>query len=66
MERVTTGHWIFAGIFTVVFIIGIIYAYKDDIKKRPDLFSGSFRFLLGVILIVMVLLVIKMVSRLGS
>jgi len=63
---VTTGHWIFAGVFAVAFIIGIIYAYKDDIKKRPDLFSGSSKFLLSVILIVMVLLVIKMVSRLGS
>ncbi|MDA9121370.1 hypothetical protein N9J52_04985 [Flavobacteriales bacterium] len=65
MESVTTGHWIFAGVFSLVFIIGIIYAYKDDIKKRPDLFSGSFKFLLGVILIVMVLLVVKMINRLG-
>ncbi|HAP69415.1 MAG TPA: hypothetical protein DCR04_06765 [Flavobacteriales bacterium] len=65
MESVTTGHWIFAGVFSLVFIIGIIYAYKDDIKKRPDLFSGSFKFFLGVILIVMVLLVIKMINRLG-
>lgn len=65
MERVTTGHWIFAGLFAVVFIIGIAYAYKEDIKKRPDLFSGSFKFLLGVILVIMTLLVVKMISRLG-
>jgi hypothetical protein len=66
MESVTTGHWIFAGVFALVFIIGIAYAYKDDIRKRPDLFNGSSKFLLGVILTVMILLVIKMISRLGS
>jgi len=66
MENVTPGHWIFAGVFTVLFVIGIIYAYKDDIRKRPDLFNGSSKFLLGVILTVMILLVIKMISRLGS
>ena len=65
MESVTTGHWVFAGVFAVVFVVGIIYAYRDDIKKRPDLFSGSSKFLLSVILIVMILLVIKMISRLG-
>ncbi|MCF8463699.1 MAG: hypothetical protein K9G41_02570 [Flavobacteriales bacterium] len=66
MESVTTGHWIFAGVFAAAFVIGIIYAYKDDIKRRPDLFNGSSKFLLSVILIVMILLVIKMISRLGS
>ena len=65
MENVTRGHWIFAGVFAFVFIVGIVYAYKDDIKKRPDLFTGSFRFLLSVILIIMILLVAKMISRLG-
>ncbi len=65
MESVTTGHWVFAGFFAVVFVVGIIYAYRDDIKKRPDLFSGSSKFLLSVIIIVMILLVIKMISRLG-
>jgi cytochrome bd-type quinol oxidase subunit 1 len=65
MERVTTGHWIFAGGFAIAFIIGVVYAYKDDIKKRPDLFKGSFKFLVGVVIVIMTLLVIKMISRLG-
>ncbi len=66
MENVTTGHWVFAGVFAAVFVIGIVFAYKDDIRKTPDLFSGSSKFLLSVILTVMILLVIKMISRLGS
>lgn len=65
MERVTTGHWIFAGVFALVFIAGMVYAYKDDIKKRPDLFSGSSKFLIAVIVTFMVLLVIKMINRMG-
>lgn len=62
---VTRGHWIFAGVFAVVFVIGIAYAYKEDIRKRPDLFSGSSKFLIAVILTFMVLLVIKMINRMG-
>jgi hypothetical protein len=60
------NHWIFAGVFATVFIVGIIYAYRQDIAKTPTLFKGSSKFLLAVVMIVMVLIVIKIMSRLGG
>ena len=33
MENIGTGHWIFAGVFAIVFIIIMIYAYRQDLKK---------------------------------
>jgi len=63
--NVTPGHWVFAGVFTVVFIIGIGYAYRNDLKQTPDLFKGSSKFLLGVLLFIMILVVAKMIHRMG-
>lgn len=44
----------------------MIYAYREDIKKRPDFFKGSFSFVLGVLLVLMTITVAKMIHRLGS
>lgn len=59
------NHWIFAGLFTLVFVLGIAYAYKEDIAKTPNLFQGSSKFLLAVILFVMIMVVIKILHRLS-
>lgn len=60
------GHWVFAGLFALVFLTGIIYAYRDDLKRTPDLFKGSSKFLLIVTLLLMVLIVIKILHRLSQ
>lgn len=64
--NITGGHWIFAGVFAVVFVVGMVYAYREDIRKRPDFFKGSFRFVLGVLIVLMTLIVAKMIHRLGQ
>lgn len=60
------NHWIFAGAFAAVFVVGIIFAYRQDIAKNPELFKGSSKFFLGVILIVMILVVVKILARLSG
>jgi cytochrome bd-type quinol oxidase subunit 1 len=60
------NHWIFAGVFAAVFAVGIIFAYRQDTAKNPELFKGASKFLLGVILIVMILVVVKILARLSS
>lgn len=57
------GHWIFAGLFAIGFIAAVAYAYGSDKKKSPDYFSGSNKFLLGVIVVVMTLVVVKILLR---
>jgi hypothetical protein len=53
-------------VFAAVFVVGIIFAYRQDIAKNPELFKGASKFLLGVILIVMILVVAKILARLSS
>ena len=60
------NHWIFAGVFAVVFVVGIIFAYRQDITKNPELFKGASKFFLGVILIVIILVVVKILARLSG
>lgn len=57
------GHWVFAGLFAVFFIGAMVFAYRSDRQKSPQYFTGSTRFLLGVILIVMLLVVLKILYR---
>ena len=33
MENITSGHWVFAGLFVVAFAAGITYAYRKDLKR---------------------------------
>lgn len=56
-------HWVFAVTFVAVFIIAVIYAYRADIKQSPAIFKGSWRFLAGVTLVIMILIVLKILSR---
>jgi hypothetical protein len=57
------GHWVFAGVFALLFTIGIAFAYREDIRKSPNVFRGSWKFLFGVVLLIMLLIVIKILSR---
>lgn len=33
MKNITQGHLIFAAVFVLVFLIGITYAYRKDLKR---------------------------------
>jgi hypothetical protein len=33
MENITTGHWIFAGLFVLAFATAIAFAYRKDLKR---------------------------------
>lgn len=32
-EPIGTGHWIFAGIFAIAFVIAMVYAYRKDLTR---------------------------------
>lgn len=63
--NVGTGHWIFALLFALVFVVALFIAYGSDKAKSPGYFSGSSKFLLFVTLFIMILLVVKMLTRLS-
>ena len=63
MTNVGTGHWIFALCFAVAFVAGIIYAYREDIKKSPWYFKGTSRIVMIIVGSVFTLLILKMLHR---
>jgi hypothetical protein len=63
MEYIGPGHWIFAIVSTIVFVIGIIYAYREDINKSPWFFKGTSRIAMVIIGGTFTLLILKMLHR---
>jgi len=57
------GHWYFAGAFIIAFLIAMVIAYRDDIRKTPDLFKGASVILLVVVFSLMLMIVLKILSR---
>jgi hypothetical protein len=63
MEYIGTGHWIFALVFAFVFVFGMIYAYREDIKKSPWFFKGTSRIAMIIVGSTFALLILKMLHR---
>ena len=60
MENITSGHWIFAIIFAVVFVSYLIYSYRKDLKLHKIHYrSGGIQVLLFVVITLFVLFVFK-------
>ncbi len=45
----TTGRLIFVVFFLIVFIAGLIFAYRKDIAKSPWYFKGSYKIIFSLI-----------------
>ncbi len=63
MEYVGLGHWTFAIVATIMFVIGIIYAYREDIKKSRWYFKGTSRIAMIIVGTTFTLLILKMLHR---
>lgn len=60
MENITTGHWIFAGIFAVAFLSYLTYSYRKDLKIHKVHYSGGgIQVLLLIVITLFVLFVFK-------
>lgn len=59
MENITTGHWIFAGIFMLAFVGYLIWSYRKDLKMHKTHYSGSMYVLAGIIVILFLFYVFK-------
>ncbi len=51
MENITTGHWIFAGVFLTAFIIYLIWSYRKDLQLHKIQYKGSSYVLIGLVVI---------------
>lgn len=59
MENITTGHWIFAAIFAVAFVIYLIWAYRKDRETHTKFNIGGSRVLLVVIVVLILVFIFK-------
>lgn len=59
MENITEGHWIFAGLFALVFILGMIWAYKSDSKPHKIHYKGIYLLLAGLVICIFLLFIFK-------
>jgi cytochrome bd-type quinol oxidase subunit 1 len=57
------GHWLFAGGFIAAFLVLMVFAYRDDIRKTPELFKGASVILLVVVFSLMLMIVVKILTR---
>ncbi len=55
----TTGQWVFAGFFVVVFIIAMIYVYRRDLALHKKYYKGSYWILLAFLGFIGILFFIK-------
>ena len=62
MENITTGHWIFAGIFAIAFLSYLAYSYRKDLKLHKVHYSGGgIQVLLLIVITLFVLFVFKQI-----
>jgi len=59
----TTGQWIFADLFFVVFVIAMLYAYRNDKALHNLFYKGSYKVLIGFFLFIVLLFIIKIVFK---
>ena len=55
----TTGQWIFAAIFAVIFIIVMLFSYRKDKNLHKKYYKGSLWILIGFIIFIILLLAVK-------
>ena len=55
----STGQWIFAGLFLITFVIVMIFMYRKDLKLHRKYYKNSIFVLIGFIVFILLLFVIK-------
>ena len=60
MENITTGHWIFAGVFAISFLIYLFISYRKDLALHNIHYrSGGIQVALLIVITLFVLFVFK-------
>ena len=55
----STGQWVFAILFFVVFILIMVYSYRGDKRLHKKYYKGSIWILFGFIVFILFLLAVK-------
>lgn len=56
---ITSGHWIFAGIFALAFVIFLIWSYRKDLKRYELFGLGGSRVLISIVVILLLVFIFR-------
>lgn len=59
MENITTGHWIFAGVFMILFMGYLVWSYRKDMKIHKTHYGGVLYLLAGLVVVLFLIYVFK-------
>lgn len=59
MENITSGHWVFAGIFMLAFIGYLIWSYRKDLGLHKKHYNGAQYVLLTLITVLFLIFIFK-------
>ncbi len=59
MEYVTHGHWLFAGIFLLLFLFFLGWAYRKDLSLHKIHYGKTVYVAVGIVLVLFVFYVAK-------
>tara|TARA_R110002124_G_scaffold104539_2_gene254716 strand:- start:543 stop:752 length:210 start_codon:yes stop_codon:yes gene_type:complete len=59
MENVSTGHWIFAGIFGLLFIGFLIWSYRKDLALHKIHYKKTYYITAGIVVTLFLFYVLK-------
>ena len=59
METIGTGHWIFAGLFALLFFGYFVWGYPVDRSTHQMDHRGAYRYLLSIFVLLMVIYIFK-------
>ncbi len=61
MENITTGHWIFASLFLIVFVGFLIWSYRKEASLHKLQFGSASVVLVGIVVVLFVFYVLKQI-----
>lgn len=55
----SSGQWLFAGFFIIIFVTAMIYAYRKDKTLHKVFYKGNWKILIGFLIFIGFLFIIK-------
>ena len=59
MDNITSGHWIFAGLFALVFVGVLVWSYRRDSSSHKPHYSGTIQIVLALMVALFLLFIFK-------
>ena len=59
----STGQLVFAALFVIVFVVVLVFMYRQDLALHKKYYKGSYRILIAFLAFIAILFVIKYFTK---